>query len=32
MQTLIYNSTTFFRLTLSQYGKAFALSVTPVAY
>ena len=26
------NSTNFFRLTLSQYGKAFSLSATPVAY
>ena len=26
------NSTTFLRLTLCQYGKAFSLSATPVAY
>ena len=26
------NSTNFLRLTLSQYGKAFSLSATPVAY
>ena len=26
------NSTNFLRLTLSQYGKAFGLSATPVAY
>ena len=30
METLIYNSTSFFRLALSQYGKAFGLSTTPV--
>ena len=28
----MYNSTNFLRLTISQYGKAFALSATPVAY
>ena len=28
---LIYNSTNLLRLTLSQYGKAFSLSTTPVA-
>ena len=33
MENLIYNSTNFLRLTLSQYdGKAFGLSATPVAY
>ena len=32
MGTLIYNSTNFLGLTLSQYGKAFGLSATPVAY
>ena len=32
METLMYNSASFLRLTLSQYGKAFGLSVTPVAY
>ena len=26
------NSTNFLRLTLSQYGKAFGLSATPVSY
>ena len=31
IETLTGNSTKFFRLTLSQYGKAFALSATPVA-
>ena len=30
METLIYNSTSSFRLALSQYGEAFALSATPV--
>ena len=32
METLIYNSTKFLRLTLSQYGKAFGLSATPFTY
>ena len=32
METLIYNSTSFLRLALSQYGKTFGLSATPVAY
>ena len=30
--TLTCNSTNFLRLTFSQYGKAFSLSATPVAY
>ena len=29
---LIYNSTNFLRLTLSQYGKAFSLSTIQVGY
>ena len=32
METLIYNLTSFLRLALSQYGKGFGLSATPVAY
>ena len=32
METSIYSSTNLHRLTLSQYGKAFGLSATPVAY
>ena len=32
METLIYNSTSFLRLTLIQHGKAFGLSATSVAY
>ena len=32
METLIYNSTSFLSLALSQYGKAFGLSATQVAY
>ena len=32
METLIYNSASFLRLALGQYGKAFGLSTTPVAY
>ena len=28
----LWNSTNFVKLTLSQYGKAFGLSATPVAY
>ena len=32
METSIYNSTNYLRLTLSQYGKACGLSATPVAY
>ena len=32
MDTLIYNSTNLHRLTLSQCGKAFGLSATPIAY
>ena len=31
METLIYNSASFLRLTLSQYGKACDLSVAPSA-
>ena len=31
METLIYNSTSFLGVTLSQYGKAFGLPATPVA-
>ena len=31
METLIYDSTIFLRVTLSQYGKVFDLPVTPVA-
>ena len=31
METLIYNSTSFLRVTLSQYGKAFGLPATPAA-
>ena len=31
METLIYNLTSFFRVTQSQYGKAFGLPATPVA-
>ena len=31
METLIYNSTIFLRVTLIQYYKAFGLSATPVA-
>ena len=32
MENLMYNSTSFPRLALSQYGKVFGLSATPVAY
>ena len=32
METLKYNSTSFLRLALSQYGKAFGFSATIVAY
>ena len=32
MKTLLHSSTNLHRLTASQYGKAFGLSVTPVAY
>ena len=32
METLIYNSAGFPRLTLNQYAKAFGLSATSVAY
>ena len=32
IETLMYNSTNFLRLTLSQYGKIFGLSATSVAY
>ena len=31
METLIQNSTSSLRVTLSQYGKAFGLPATPVA-
>ena len=31
METLIYNSISIFRVTFSQYGKAFALPATSVA-
>ena len=30
METLIYNSTSFLRVTLSQYGESFGLPATPV--
>ena len=30
METLIYNSNNFLRVTLSRYGKVFGLSATPV--
>ena len=32
MESLIYNSTNFLRLTLCQYGKSLGLCATPVAY
>ena len=32
MEILIYISTDLHRLTLGQYGKAFGLSATPVAF
>ena len=32
MEILIYNSTNFLRLIISQYDKVFGLSATPVAY
>ena len=31
METLIYNSISIFRVTFSQYGKAFGLPATSVA-
>ena len=31
METLIYHSNSFLRVTLRQYGKAFGLPATPVA-
>ena len=31
METLLYNSTSLLRVTLSQHGKAFGLPATPVA-
>ena len=31
METLIYNSTSFLRVTLCQYGKVTGLTAAPVA-
>ena len=31
METLIYNSTSFLRVTVSQYGKVFGIYATPIA-